>query len=225
MKSETPIIADKELFRLWYEFYRLALVSSDVDVQKALKKSHSHYADWHGSENLRFDEWWRNHRSLFHDTNVVRITDPDAVKTEENLYVTVPRDKSYGDILEEFKTLIANELPSKKKGRKTPPKHLYAPTEIQGVKRDSLRMMFDLQKNIFSQSELKGVALRERVLKFFSSERYRKKRNLVPMSFVVDTSNRNDDHSAEADRNIRRYRQKAHQLLLNVAQGKFPGKY
>ena len=225
MKSETPIIADKELFRLWYEFYRLALVSSDVDVQKALKKSHSHYADWHGSENLRFDEWWRNHRSLFHDTNVVRITDPDAIKTEENLYVTVPRDKSYGDILEEFKTLIANELPSKKKGRKTPPKHLYAPTEIQGVKRDSLRMMFDLQKNIFSQSELKGVALRERVLKFFSSERYRKKRNLVPMSFVVDTSNRNDDHSAEADRNIRRYRQKAHQLLLNVAQGKFPGKY
>ena len=225
MKSDTPIIADKELFRLWYEFYRLALVSSDVDVQKALKKSHSHYADWHGSENLRFDEWWRNHRSLFHDTNVVRITDPDAVKTEENLYVTVPRDKSYGDILEEFKILIANELPSKKKGRKTPPKHLYAPTEIQGVKRDSLRMMFDLQKNIFSQSELKGVALRERVLKFFSSERYRKKRNLVPMSFVVDTSNRNDDHSAEADRNIRRYRQKAHQLLLNVAQGKFPGKY
>lgn len=225
MKSDTPIIADKELFRLWYEFYRLALVSSDVDVQKALKKSHSHYADWHGSENLRFDEWWRNHRSLFHDTNVVRITDPDAVKTEENLYVTVPRDKSYGDILEEFKTLIANELPSKKKGRKTPPKHLYAPTEIQGVKRDSLRMMFDLQKNIFSQSELKGVALRERVLKFFSSERYRKKRNLVPMSFVVDTFNRNDDHSAEADRNIRRYRQKAHQLLLNVAQGKFPGKY
>ena len=225
MKSVTPIIADKELFRLWYEFYRLALVSSDVDVQKALKKSHSHYADWHGSENLRFDEWWRNHRFLFHDTNVVRITDPDAVKTEENLYVTVPRDKSYGDILEEFKTLIANELPSKKKGRKTPPKHLYAPTEIQGVKRDSLRMMFDLQKNIFSQSELKGVALRERVLKFFSSERYRKKRNLVPMSFVVDTSNRNDDHSAEADRNIRRYRQKAHQLLLNVAQGKFPGKY
>ena len=225
MKSDTPIIADKELFRLWYEFYRLSLVSSDVDIQKALKKSHSHYADWHGSENLRFDEWWRNHRSLFHDTNVVRITDPDAVKKEENLYVTVPRDKSYGDILEEFKILIANELPSKKKGRKTPPKHLYAPTEIQGVKRDSLRMMFDLQKNIFSQSELKGVALRERVLKFFSSERYRKKRNLVPMSFVVDTSNRNDDHSAEADRNIRRYRQKAHQLLLNVAQGKFPGKY
>jgi len=225
MKSQIPIIADKELFRLWYEFYRLALVSSDVDIQKALKKSQSHYADWHGSENLRFDEWWRNHRFLFHDTNVVRITEIDAVKKEENLYVTVPKDKSYGDILEEFKTLIANELPSKKKGRKTPPKHLYAPTEIQGVKRDSLRMMFDLQKNIFSQSELKGVALRERVLKFFSSERYRKKRNLVPMSFVVDTSNRNDDHSAEADRNIRRYRQKAHQLLLNVAQGKFPGKY
>jgi hypothetical protein len=111
------------------------------------------------------------------------------------------------------------------KGRKLPPAHRFAPTEIQGVKRDSLRMMFDLQKNIFSKAQLKGVALRERVLKFFSLERYRKKRNIVPMSFAIDPSNRNNDHAAEADRNIRRYRQKAHQLLLNVAQGKFPGKY
>ena len=111
------------------------------------------------------------------------------------------------------------------KGRKLPPAHRFAPTEIQGVKRDSLRMMFDLQKNIFSKAQLKGVALRERVLKFFSSERYKKKRNIVPMSFAIDASNRNNDHAAEADRNIRRYRQKAHQLLLNVAQGEFPGKY
>ena len=89
MKSDTPIIADKELFRLWYEFYRLALVSSDVDVQKAIRKSHSHYADWHGSENLRFDEWWRNHRSLFHDTNVVRITDIDEMRSSTYKFLEV----------------------------------------------------------------------------------------------------------------------------------------
>ena len=225
MQSQIPIIADKELFRLWYEFYRLALASSDADVQKALKKSQRFYSEWHGSENLHFDDWWRNHRSLFHDDKVVRLHLIDDLMTKDNIYVTVPRGKSYGDIMEEFKSLIAKELPSKMKGRKLPPAHRFAPTEIQGVKRDSLRMMFDLQKNIFSKAELKGVALRERVLKFFSSERYKKKRNIVPMSFAIDASNRNNDHAAEADRNIRRYRQKAHQLLLNVAQGKFPGKY
>jgi hypothetical protein len=225
MKSQIPIIADKELFRLWYEFYRLALVSTDADVQKALKKSQKFYFDWHGSENLHFDEWWRSHRSLFHDDKVVRLHQFNEVRNDDNIYVTVPRGKSYGDIIEEFKSLIEKELPSKMKGRKLPPAHRYAPTEIQGVKRDSLRMMFDLQKNIFSQAELKGVALRERVLKFFTSERYKKKRNIVPMSFAIDASNRNNDHAAEADRNIRRYRQKAHKLLLNVALGQFPGKY
>jgi hypothetical protein len=45
------------------------------------------------------------------------------------------------------------------------------------------------------------------------------------MSFAIDPANRNSDHGSEADRNIRRYRQKAKKLLLNVASGEFPGKY
>ena len=223
MKSQTPIIADKELFRLWYEFYRLALSSSDADIQKALKKSQKFYADWDATENLHFDDWWRTHRNLFHDVNIVRLTGETEEKSDGNLYVTVPKGKSYGDIIEEFKSLIEKELPSKKKGRKVPPAHRYAPTEIQGVKRDSLRMMLDLQKNIFSKAELKGVALTQRVQKFFSSERYKKKRNIVPMSFAIHDAR--DDHAEESDRNIRRYRQKARTLLLNVASGQFPGKY
>jgi hypothetical protein len=223
MKSQTPIIADKELFRLWYEFYRLALSSSDADIKKALKKSQKFYADWDATENLHFDDWWRTHRNLFHDVNLVRLTSETEEKNDGNLYVTVPRGKSYGDLIEEFKSLIEKEMPSNKKGRKVPPTHRYAPTEIQGVKRDSLRMMLDLQKNIFSKAELKGVALRSRIHKFFSSERYKKKRNVVPMSFAVHEAR--EDHSDEADRNIRRYRQKARRLLMNVASGKFPGKY
>jgi hypothetical protein len=225
MKSQTPIIADKELFRLWYEFYLLALASADADVQKALERSQGFYADWQSSEKLHFDDWWRSHRSLFHDDKFVSLHLAGEAMTEENIYVKVPRGKSYGEIFEEFKSLIEQELPSKMKGRKLPPSHRFAPTEIQGVKRDSLRMMFELQKHIFSQTELKGVALRERVLKFFSSERYKKKRNIVPMSFAIDPANRNSDHGSEADRNIRRYRQKAKKLLLNVASGEFPGKY
>jgi len=45
------------------------------------------------------------------------------------------------------------------------------------------------------------------------------------MSFAIDRINRKSDHQEEAYRNIRRYRQKARKLLLNVALGVFPGKY
>lgn len=225
MKSNEPLIADKELFRLWYEFYQLALESDDSKIQELLKKSENFYFDWNASEKLKFDTWWKIHRSLFLDEDVVRLATDEDKQTQDNLYVIVPKGKSQSDIVEEFKALIENELPSSSKRRKLPPSHRYAPTEIQGVKRDSLRMMLDLQKRIFSKQNLKGKALRERVIDFFNSERYKIKRNVVPMSFSIGNSNKENNHNDEADRNIRRYRQKANALLLNVASGKFPGKY
>ena len=225
MQIHQPLIADKELIRIWYEFYRLALSSTDSEIQKALKKSQKFYVDWNGSANVHFDDWWREHRSLFLDEHIVRLSSTAEVRTNDNIYVTVPKNKSYAEILQEFKTLMDKELSAKMKVRKLPPTHRFAPTEIQGLKRDSLRMMLDLQKNVFSDESLKGASLRQKVLKFFSSERFKKKRNLIPMSFSIDRSNRNNDHQEEADRNIRRYRQKARKLLLNVASGVFPGKY
>ena len=225
MQTHLPLIADKELIRIWYEFYRLALSSPDSEIQKALKKSQKFYADWKGSANLHFDDWWREHRSLFLDEHIVRLSSTEEVRTNDNIYVTVPKGKSSAEILQEFKTLMDKELPAKMKVRKLPSTHRFAPTEIQGVKRDSLRMMLDLPKGVFFDESLKGAFLRQKVLKFFSSERYKKKINLVPMSFAIDRSNRSSDHQEEADRNIRRYRQKARRLLLNVATGVFPGKY
>lgn len=225
MASTVPIIADKELFRLWYEFYRIALSSQEPEIKKALKKSSSYYADWGVIENVKFDDWWKKHRSLFHDTNVVRLSKTDEVRSRDSLCVIVPTTKSYGDIVKEFKLLLAVELPEKVKRRKTPPSHRFSPTEIQGVKRDSLRMMLDLQKNVFSDTSLKGKALTQRVTQYFSSQRYQRKKNTVPMTFLVDNKNQRDDHSDEAERNIRRYRQKAKKLVLNVASGKFPGSY
>ena len=225
MKAVTPLIADKELIRLWYEFYCLARQSEDAAIQRALKKTAKFYADWHVVDGLHFDDWWITHRLLFVDEHVVRVTDADSARTADNLYVTVPRGKSYGDMLEEFKALLERELPKTPKRRKLPTPHRYQVTEIQGVKRESLRMMLDLQKRVFSKDELKGVALRKRVLDFFSSERYKRKTNTVPKVFAVDPAHKDKDHADEADRNIRRYRQKAQKLMLNVASGQFPGKY
>lgn len=37
--NQSGLVADKELFRIWFEFYKLALVSNDKEVQSALRKS------------------------------------------------------------------------------------------------------------------------------------------------------------------------------------------
>ena len=223
MRSHIPIIADKELFHLWYEFYRLALTSQDKEVQKALSKSRGFYAEWGTDVSIHFDDWWRTHRLLFHDQSRIRLHSIGEPRSESCFYVEVPRGKSLTELIADFRELLNKELPRSGKGRKLPPPHRFAPTEIQGVKRDSLRVMLDLQKNIFSIGDLKGRALTERVIKFFSSERYKRKQNEIPQSFRLLIGNL--DHLDEADRNIRRYRQKAKKLILNVARGEFPGRY
>jgi hypothetical protein len=223
MKSETPIIAKKELFRLWYEFYLLALNSEELEIVKALKKSAKFYADWGSDKTLKFDKWWIEHRHLFHDTETVRKVDANFTKRGDCLYFEVPKNKSYGDLVEEFKVALLGANPRAKRGRKIPTKHRYAPTEIQGVKEDSLRMMLDLQKRVFKQDRLKGAGLTMAVQTFFKQDRYIKKLNEIPSVFAEMVGSL--DHSESAERNIRRYRQKAKKLILNVANGQFPGKY
>jgi len=47
--------------------------------------------------------------------------------------------------------------------------------------------MLDLQKHVFGQTDLKGVALTNRVLKFLGRERYKRKQNKIPAPFFIDT--------------------------------------
>lgn len=225
MNSKDSLIASKELFRLWYEFYRLALISDDPKVIKALKQSEKRYAEWGSDPNLKFDEWWKTHKYLFVDEDKIRLLELNEERDAGYLYVRVPKGKSHGDLVEEFRQLIASEIPESPKRRKVPPAHRFAPTEIQGVKRENLRMMLELQRKIFSKVDLKGAKLTNRVIEFFQKERYVRKQNKVPASFIIDYNSKNDTHENEADRNVRRYRQKCQKLILNVASGEFPGKY
>ena len=222
---KTPLIADKQLFRIWYEFYRIALASNDSSVVRALKKSARFYEEWGTDRNLHFDDWWKSHSHLFSDDSRIQVYESGSPRKINCVYLEIPTTKSQSDLVKEFRKILPIAVKSLKRGRKLPPTHKYAPTEIQGLKRDSLRMMLDLQKNVFINTSLKGESLRNRVQSFFGSERYKKKTNIVPMAFRLDANKRHVTHQDEADRNIRRYRQKASKLILNVASGVFPGKY
>jgi hypothetical protein len=220
MNKKTPLTADKELLRLWYEFYRLALQSTDKEVAKAVKKSKSFYKEWEVNEGELFDPWWAKHRHLFEQKEFVRVLADGDERTEGSVVLEIPTTKARTEVLAEIRSLLPNLLPT------TPTKSVtggkYLPTEVQGVKRDSLRIMLDLEKRIFRNEKLKGEKLRERVQKFFNEERYRRKKNKMPVPFYIDTYT---DTTQNVDRNIRRYRQKVKQLILNVAGGEFPGRY
>lgn len=230
MKKQEDLIARKEIFRLWYEFYVLALKSTDKDIQIALKKSTKFYADCNVNKDEHFDDWWFTHKTLFIDErSKVRVIDNSQDRHAECLYVEIPKSKSQTEILHEFKEVLAEHLSkslSVMNRRKTPPPHKYAPTDVQGIKPESMRVLLDLQKHVFTVQDengqfLKGKKLRESVVNFLTKERYKKKKvDLLPHGLTF--SNGNEE---EVQRNILRYKKKARQLVFNVASGIFPGKY
>jgi len=218
-KLQANLIARKEIFRLWYEFYRLAQKSTDLKVRSALKRSSSFYAAWEVKDDEHFNDWWKTHQTLFQPEQLtVRIFEKTEVRTDSNLYVVIPKKMTHKQILEEVKALLAVEDPTARgKRRKLPPKHSYAPTEIQGVKVESLRQLLVLTEHVFVDPTLRGQALVNRVQTYFSKERYKRKENKIPSIFLGT--------DAHVSRNIRRYRDRSKKILLNVASGKFPGEY
>jgi hypothetical protein len=217
--SRLGLIADKELFRIWFEFYKLALVSKEKDVLYALKKSRDFYKDWGCDAEIHFDDWWKSHSHLFADADCVRLMRANEVQDSEHLYVSVPTTRSITVAVDEFRELLTKQFNVRSK-RTHVPKHKYAPTEVQGFKRETARLHFELLKNVFNDESLRGKALYERVQKFLGSERYKKKVNLLPSQFAALTAGDED-----AKRNVRRYKVRCKKILLNVAAGQFPGKY
>lgn len=216
-KPQTNLIARKEIFRLWYEFYRLAWKSTDAKIKSALKRSTSFYAAWEVKEDEPFNDWWKSHQTLFQPEQLaVRIFEDAEVRSDSNLYVVIPKQMTHKQAIEEVKALLAVEDPTARgKRRKEPPKHSYAPTEIQGIKVESLRQLLVLTEHVFVDPTLRGQALVNRVQTYFSKERYKRKENKIPSIFLGT-----DEH---VSRNIRRYRDRSKKILLNVASGRFPG--
>lgn len=217
--SQSGLIADKELFRIWFEFYKLALVSKDGEVQKAIKKSKRFYFDWGSDDEIHFDDWWKSHSHLFEDTDSVRLMGADETQDGEHLYVSVPKTRSINVALDEFRELLTKQFNARSK-RTHVPMHKYAPTEVQGFKRETARLHLELLKNVFNDESLRGQALYDKVHKFLSTGRYKRKAHLIPGHFAELTTGDED-----AKRNVRRYKMRCKRILVNVANGHFPGKY
>lgn len=73
--KQPQIRSDKQLVRLWYEFYRICL--REEDLRHSLNANLSAYADW-GDGSGPFDEWWRTHKDLFELAGVQSVSTGSA---------------------------------------------------------------------------------------------------------------------------------------------------
>ena len=57
------IKSNKQLYRLWFEFLKMAL--KEPDLQANLAMSADFYAPWGDVQGQLFDPWWKEHKHLF----------------------------------------------------------------------------------------------------------------------------------------------------------------
>lgn len=98
---QPQIRSDKQLVRLWYEFYRICL--READLRDALNANLSAYADWGDGAEL-FDEWWRTHKSLFELSGVQSVSTGSA--SPSFLLLKIPVSAPLTRSLSEVRTLI-----------------------------------------------------------------------------------------------------------------------
>ena len=221
------LVLKRENYRLWFEFYKLAQSSTDESAKKALKKSSARYERWGDVVGVKFDAWWRSHAFLFEETRRVRLlADGETVQLLDSVVIEIPLNKSATDLATEVRSILVAEYEkqARRKSKKTP-STAYQLSEGAEPKLAAIREMLSVYRDVY----LKNTNLRGEKLLRAAQSYYKIRKNKrwarIPMSLETASGDSASEYKERPMRNLRRYIQKAEKIVLNVANGQFPGDY
>jgi hypothetical protein len=223
MKSALPY--RREAYRLWFEYLKVARSSSLTAVREALKKSTMFYEPWGDISTIKFDRWWKERGYLFEDKYIVRrLTAGQPPSNPESLIVEIPLSRSPTMLMKDVKLLVeqafVEQARASKKSKKAPTSS-YRLTDGAEPKLLAVREMLTVYRDIYlKHKELRGADLLDEIHRFYRG-RKNKRWAKVPIPLLPDA----DGDKVRAMRNMRRYITKAERVMLNVANGEFPGTY
>ena len=222
---KTPLShSRKEVFRLWFEYLRVAHNSQRREVQEALERSAPFYTPWGNVRDIKFDVWWKQKGRLFEQRYVVRRLKAGELPTDPNaLIVEIPLIQSKNDLIKGVLEIITDEFDRlsegsvKQKSRKLPTSQFQL-TGGAEPKVEPLRDMLNVYRDVhLNNPRLRGKRLLAAVEEYYLGGKREPLR--LPKSGTIG---KKMDYVL---RNLRRYIEKAEQITLNVAKGEFPGKY
>lgn len=214
-------MSPKQGFRLWFEFYKLAL--GEPALAAEVEKTRSFYEPWGHVRTQTFDHWWAEKRHLFGETAVRQVNrigdEPGAI------YLAVPLQQPLIRSMRQVKEIIeARQLDVAKavgiEGRRTKAAgvgqfHLTPGVEFRHTTVKDVLLVYQLYA---AQGKPKiNAKFLEKIQEFYRS-RPRAKR--VPMQFAADPNSVGFESTL---RSIRRYKERAEELMLAAARGDFPG--
>lgn len=107
MKDPASLAYRREHYRLWFEYLRLARLSSDKAVRRALEQSRAYYELWGTDTTITFDAWWKTHAALLVDKHQIRVLRPGEERSdEEALVLEIPLTRAATAIIKQIRPLL-----------------------------------------------------------------------------------------------------------------------
>ncbi len=214
-------MSPKQGFRLWFEFYKLAL--DEPTLASEIERTRAFYELWGEVKGLSFDRWWAEKQHLFGETGVrevERITDE-----ADTLYLAIPLQqpadttlRQVGKIVEVRQQKRAEAAGIEDRRTKAVGFGRYRLTPGVEFRHTTVKDVLLLYQLYVAEGKPRiNAKFLEKVQQFYQS-RPRKKN--VPMQFATNPSSSGVESTL---RSMRRYVQRAEELMLAAARGDFPG--
>jgi len=216
----------KEFYRIWFEFYKLSLLSNNPVILKNLKKSDDFYSSWGDVERTTFNDWWVSHKHLFVEESVSVIESSSERRFKDTLLLEIPINQSTTVLMKKIRHLIDVEQKKRLRQKKqyrviTSDFKISDRTEPKLV---ILKDVLNVYRDVYlKNTNLRGKTLLNQVYRYYKS-RKRRDHQRLPKT-IDDFGSTNENDIKRVTRNLRRWIQWGDKITLNVSKGEFPGKY
>jgi len=219
----------KQHIRLWFEC--LQICHSDPQYSENLKQSKDFYDEWGDVTNIKFDDWWKDHKYLFEEVMVKEVS--KVSNSPNTMTLSIPLNENVSTILKDVKRIVERkqsdrlkELGEDQSNRKSKSlgigKYSFTQKEIKGLFHYQNLEMYKIFLRL-DRPPINRNFLIEVRKSFDSRVRSQLRRTMVniPQMSVFDRLKTNGDFE-DVIRSVRRSLRGVEKTLTNVSKGRFP---
>ena len=219
----------KQHIRLWFEC--LQICHSDPQYSDNLKRSKGFYEEWSNVTNIKFDDWWKDHKYLFDEVMVKEVS--KVTHSPNTIILSIPLNENVSTIIKDVKRIVEqkqsvrlDELGEDQNNRKSKSlgigKYSFTQKEIKGLFHYQNLEMYKIFLRL-DRPPINRNFLIEVRKSFDSRVRSQLRRTMVnlPQMNDFDRLKTNGDFE-DVIRSVRRSLRGVEKTLTNVSKGRFP---
>ena len=219
----------KQHIRLWFEC--LQLCHLDPQYFENLKRSKDFYEAWGDLTNIKFDDWWRDHKYLFQEVMVKEVS--KVTYSPNTIVLSIPLNENVSTIIKDVKRIVEqkqsvrlDELGEDQNNRKSKSigigKYSFTQKEIKGLFHYQNLEMYKVYLR-FNRPPINRNFLMEVRKSFDIRVRSQLRRTMVNLPQMSDFERfKTNGDFEDVIRSVRRSLKGVEMTLTNVSEGRFP---